>query len=183
LFTFLSQKIAISQIFSDYTYPMSRHIIALSLIFTVLVGLSPAYAQQPAPNFRLPALDDKVIDLADYRGKVVYVDFWATWCPPCRKSFPWMEAMHQRYQNMGFAIVAISLDQERELINEFLQSHPASFTIVQDSDGASAKAFKVRGMPSSYLIDQRGNLRLTHEGFSEGDKYVLEKQIKKLLAE
>lgn len=158
-----------------------------TLTFMILLSLGiPGFSaslSQQAPNFRLPTLDNQTIDLADYRGQVVYLDFWATWCAPCRRSFPWMESMHNKYNEVGLKIIAISLDQKPELIRDFLSAHKASFTVVQDKEGESTETYKVRGMPTSYLIDKKGDIRLTHQGFSEGDKYILDAQIKKLLAE
>ena len=156
-----------------------KTIFSLLLVFT----LGAAAAAEKAPDFKLPQMDGSSLTLSELRGNVVYVDFWATWCPPCRESFPWMESMQQRYQDLGLQVVAISLDQKRDLIENFLKSHKASFTILHDGDGGSAEAFKVKGMPSSYLVDRKGNIRLRHAGFNDGDKAELESQIKQLLAE
>jgi peroxiredoxin len=163
---------------------MNNRVIIKSLI-ALLLGclINVAWADQKAPDFQLPKLNGEKVRLSDFKGKVVYVDFWATWCPPCRKSFPWMESMHQRYSGMGLKIVAISLDQKRDLIESFLKTHKAGFTILQDKKGNVAEAFNVKGMPSSYLVDRKGNIRLKHAGFNEGDKAGLESQIKQLLAE
>ena len=160
-----------------------KSIVAFLMFFSLIFSLSAATAVEKAPDFQLPQINGDTVQLSDLRGSVVYVDFWATWCPPCRESFPWMESMHQRYQDLGLQIVAISLDQKRDLIENFLKSHKASFTILQDSEGGSAEAFKVKGMPSSYLVDRKGNIRLRHAGFNDDDKAELESQIKQLLTE
>ena len=163
---------------------MNNRIISQSFIAVLLFCLfNIAWATDKAPDFQLPKLNGEKVHLSDFRGQVVYVDFWATWCPPCRKSFPWMESMHQRYQDLGLKIVAISLDQKSDLIKSFLKAHKADFTILHDKEGNVAEAFKVKGMPSSYLVDRKGNIRLKHAGFNEGDKAGLEAQIKQLLAE
>ena len=163
---------------------MSNRIIIQSFIVVLLYGLiNFAWAADKAPDFQLPKLNGEKVQLSDFRGQVVYVDFWATWCPPCRESFPWMESMHQRYQNLGLKIVAISLDQKTDLIKSFLKEHKAGFTILQDKEGNVAESFNVKGMPSSYLVDRKGNIRLKHAGFNDGDKAPLESQIKQLLAE
>ena len=163
---------------------MNNRVIIKSFITVFMFCLlNIASANEKAPDFQLPKLDGEKIQLSDLRGQVVYVDFWATWCPPCRESFPWMESMHQHYQDLGLQIVAISLDQKSDLIASFLKSHHASFTILQDKEGSVAESFNVKGMPSSYLVDRKGNIRLKHAGFNDGDKADLESHIKQLLAE
>ncbi|WP_455211160.1 TlpA family protein disulfide reductase [Kaarinaea lacus] len=154
--------------------------IATFLLFCFLNTVSAA---EKAPDFKLPQINGGSVQLSDLKGSVVYVDFWATWCPPCRESFPWMESMHQRYQDLGLEIVAISLDQKSDLIENFLKSHKASFTILHDGEGGTAEAFKVKGMPSSYLVDRKGNIRVRHAGFNDDDKSELESKIKQLLTE
>lgn len=142
-----------------------------------------AEAAKKAPDFNLKDLDGKTLNLANFKGEVVYLDFWATWCPPCRKSFPWMEQMHNRYKDLGLKIVAVSLDGKRSVIDKFLKANPVSFIILQDPKGQVADAYKLKGMPSSYLIDRNGNIRISHTGFRESDKTKLESSFKELLAE
>jgi cytochrome c biogenesis protein CcmG, thiol:disulfide interchange protein DsbE len=136
----------------------------------------------PAIDFTLPT-DTGSIRLADLRGKVVYVDFWASWCVPCRASFPWMNDMKAKYGDKGLVIVAINLDKERDLAKKFLAKLPAQFTIAYDPDWGVAGQYKVSGVPSSYLIDRSGKMRSTHLGFSEKDEPRQEDTIKKLLNE
>lgn len=119
--------------------------------------------------------------LQQLQGKVIYVDFWASWCGPCRKSFPWMNEMQQRYGKDGLQIVAINLDQDPQLAKQFLADLPANFTVAYDAAGISAKEFKVQGMPSSYLFDRSGKLHSSHIGFKEKDAGAIEAQIKSLL--
>jgi cytochrome c biogenesis protein CcmG/thiol:disulfide interchange protein DsbE len=150
---------------------------ALFLTFTL-----PGFAAEPAPDFSLPTFpDDAKVNLADYKGRVVYLDFWATWCPPCRKSFPWMDEMNARYKDKGLTIIAVSVDKKRELIEKFIKKMGPSFTIASDPSGDIAKAYKLRGMPSSYLIDRNGQLVKTHMGFRTKDKAKLETAIQALL--
>lgn len=158
-----------------------KQFLQLALISLVLIA-TPVFAAQPAPNLTLKTLDNADLKISDLKGEVVYVDFWATWCPPCRQSFPWMEEMHQRYSDLGFKIVAISLDNKRDVVDQFLKTMTTSFTIAHDPGGESANAFQVKGMPSSYLIDRKGNIHLTHMGFNDRDKAKLESEIKDLIA-
>jgi thiol-disulfide isomerase/thioredoxin len=152
--------------------------IALLLLFPVAILASEL---TPAPNFKLSSFKSDV-SLSAYRGKVVYVDFWASWCEPCRKSFPWMSEIQERYGN-NLKVIAINLDQERAPAMEFLKKLQPKFTIVFDPSAKVAEAYKVKGMPSSYLIDQRGRIITAHIGFRPADKQALEADIQKLISQ
>ena len=112
------------------------------------------------------------------KGKVVYVDFWASWCGPCRQSFPWMADLQRRYGPQGFEVVAINVDKKRADAERFLASTPAAFTVVYDPAGATPSAWDVRAMPSSYLIDRQGRVVHVDQGFREMDKPVLEARVR-----
>ena len=131
--------------------------------------LSPAHA---ADDFSLEA----------YRGQVVWLDFWASWCTPCRRSFPWMNEIAERYADQGLIIVGVNVDRERNLADEFLRETPASFSIVYDPEGELAKQFEVLGMPSSYLVDQDGNVISSHIGFKRDQRENYEAAIREALA-
>ncbi|MCF6210869.1 MAG: TlpA family protein disulfide reductase [Gammaproteobacteria bacterium] len=139
-------------------------------------------AQQVAPDFTLPTLPDNgEINLSAFKGRVVYLDFWATWCPPCRKSFPWMDEMQAQYGDDGLTIVAISIDRNRQLAERFTQQMKPGFIIAHDAKGSVAKSYKVSAMPTSYLIDREGNIVSTHLGFRKSDEAKLERRIEDLL--
>ena len=135
---------------------------------------------EPAPQFTLPT-DTGRIMLSDLQGKVVYLDFWASWCVPCKKSFPWFNEMQERYKKQGLVIVAVNMDQERADVEKFLAKYPADFVIAYDPHGEVATRYNVVGMPSSYLISRTGDLSLTHLGFREKDKDSLQTAIEELL--
>jgi len=152
------------------------------LVICHFLFVATAYAEESAPDFNLPTFPDGAnISLQDFKGRVVYLDFWATWCPPCLKSFPWMDEMHSRYKDEGLTIIAVSVDKKRELIEQFIHKTEPTFTIAHDPTGKIAKAYKLRGMPSSYLIDRNGQLVKTHMGFRNKDKAKLEAAIQALL--
>lgn len=121
------------------------------------------------------------LDLAAYRGKVVYLDFWASWCGPCRQSFPWMNRMHHQYGKDGLVVLAVNMDQVRGDADGFLKKFPADFAIHFDPAGQLAQSFKVRGMPTSVLLDRDGKTLLVHEGFRSKDPPELEASIRKAL--
>lgn len=120
--------------------------------------------------------------LQPVHGKVIWVDFWASWCVPCRRSFPWMNTMHRKYGAEGLEIIAVNLDKERTLADGFLAEVPAEFALRFDPAGNLAKEFKVQAMPSSYLLDADGNVLATHLGFKTADAPDYERAIQQALA-
>src|SRR5258708_11865837 len=178
-------RIADSARFGHNANVMKINII-LALAVTGLGGWTAGAlaleAGQPAPNFALPGPQGRVVALDALHGQVVYVDFWASWCGPCRRSFPWMNDMQRKYGGKGFAIVAINVDKKRADADKFLAQFPAGFPVVFDEAGASPAAFGVKGMPSSYLIDARGNVVLVERGFFDQHRAELEDRVKLLLA-
>jgi cytochrome c biogenesis protein CcmG, thiol:disulfide interchange protein DsbE len=135
----------------------------------------------PAPAFALPAADGHVVSLAGLRGRVVYLDFWASWCGPCRRSFPWMNELQERFGDRGLAIVAINVDKLRPDAERFLREYPATFTVVFDPAGSTPTAYAVPGMPTSFLIDARGSVVRVEQGFLDDRRAALEARIEALL--
>ena len=123
------------------------------------------------------------LDLGAYRGKVVYVDFWASWCGPCKQSFPWLDGLVREYASQNFVVIGVNVDKDRDRAEQFLNETPAEFSIVYDPKGELATAYKVAGMPSGILIDRSGHVRFQHAGFAEKQKGLYEEQLQTLLAE
>lgn len=118
-----------------------------------------------APSFALPTRSGLTVAFDSLQAKVVLVDFWASWCVPCRKSFPWMNELQERYGAKGLAIVAINLDKDRGSAEKFLAANPATFTIAFDPAGKIAEAYLVAAMPSTYLLAPNGAIIVSHRGF------------------
>lgn len=151
-----------------------------------LLGLSmaPASALQPgdvAPALSLPTADGRTLDLASLRGRVVYVDFWASWCTPCKRSFPWMNELAARFGGQGLEIVAVNVDKRREDAQKFLAVVPARFAVAFDDSGRTPAAWQVTAMPSSYLVDAAGRVLVVERGFRESRKAELEAHIRAAL--
>lgn len=158
-----------------------KHFISTALFVLLLISHNSFAAANQAPDIDLPGINGSV-KLAELKGKVVYLDFWASWCEPCKKSFPWLHDIKQRYAEKGFEVVAVNLDKDRKLADEFLKVMDVNFLVAFDESGESASKYKLKGMPSSYLIGRDGKLYASHIGFIEKDKKKLEQAIKELLA-
>ena len=149
--------------------PMTRILLPLIILLGLLSTL-PSVAPAAAS-----------LDLSQYRGKVVYVDFWASWCLPCKKSFPWMEQMQRKYGRRGLQIIAVNLDEEQADADRFLRSYPASFTIVRDPEGVLAERYGIEGMPTALLFAPDGRQAGRHIGFRDSRKAEYEAAIVDLL--
>lgn len=160
---------------------LRRRVIALCLTTFAAFGAWAIDAGAPAPEVNLPGLKD-TISLAGLKGKVVYVDFWASWCGPCKQSFPFMNELQSKYRGQGFEIVAINLDAKRDDADKFLAEVPAQFNVAFDPKGDSAKRFDVKGMPSSYLIGRDGKVVVVHRGFKEEERKDIEARIAQALS-
>jgi thiol-disulfide isomerase/thioredoxin len=155
-------------------------VAAVALLAGALVSASGA---QPAPSVLLHRADGTTVRLEDFKGKVVLVDFWASWCVPCRASFPALDALYQRERNRGLEVLAINVDEQRKSADAFLAGRPHVMPVVFDPKGESAQAFNVRGMPSSVLIDRTSHIRFTHMGYSTTVFDSYQREIDQLLAE
>lgn len=166
-------------------------VLGIALVLTAVTG--SAYADEqftaadakvaPLADQSLLTLDGTPVSLNDLRGQVVLLDFWASWCGPCRESFPWMNSVQQRYGDDGLVIVGVNLDQDPAAARSFLQDVPAEFTILLDSQAQWPEAYGLFGMPSSYLIDRQGRIRAAHIGFHSNKVANYEATIAQLLTE
>ncbi len=149
----------------------------------LVLGCTAAHAVEPgqgAPGFELPATQG-MARLADYKGKTVYLDFWASWCGPCKQSFPWMNEMHARYKGSGLRVLGINVDGKASDAKLFLERNPASFDLAFDASGAMPRSYGVKAMPTSVLIGPTGTVLAVHRGFSNEDRAGLERTIRQAL--
>lgn len=155
-----------------------------ALLSCMICAVEVARAVEPgdaAPELSLVSLDGKPVSLAALRGKVVLVDFWASWCAPCKDEMPFLEAMYRRLRSRGLVIVGVSVDSERENAQEFIAKMKVSFPIVHDGKHSVADRFKPPRMPTSYVLDREGKIRHVHEGYRKTDARKIEQQIEALL--
>jgi thiol-disulfide isomerase/thioredoxin len=147
-----------------------------------VLPLALTWLASGAANAADPVTPDWAV-LKGLSGKVVLVDFWASWCAPCLRSFPWMNELQQRHGGQGLVIVAVNLDQERALADAFLKKSPAQFRVEYDAPGDIARQFGVEAMPTSFLVDRKGQVRIRHAGFRDAQRADRERQIEQLLKE
>jgi len=161
----------------------------LCLLFSMLLAVPLAAAElkplpmRPAPVLKLPGLDGVDMDLSQLRGKVVLVNFWAVWCPPCRKEMPSMARLMTRLADKPFSILGVNEAESPEEIRAFLKQVPVNFSILLDSEGEHLKPWQVFAFPTSYVIDKQGRLRSGLFGSIEWDSPEAIAQLEKLLAE
>ena len=136
-----------------------------------------------APDVTVQRIDGTPVHIADFKGKVVLVDFWASWCTPCKTSFPALDALYRELKPRGFDVLAINLDERRRDADTFLAAHPHVMPVAFDPRGEAPLAFKVHGMPTSVLIDRSGDIRYTHEGYSARIVDQYRREIRMLLEE
>jgi thiol-disulfide isomerase/thioredoxin len=158
--------------------------LGAGIAFALVACLDPARAVEvgeTAPDFTLPTLGVMgPIKLSSLRGKIVLVDFWASWCAPCREAMPQYEKLYYQARRDDFEIVAVNLDEERDDAVKFIAVHPVTFPIALDPQGTAPQTFGIVGMPSSYLLDRDGVVRLRYQGFKAKDLKALREQIHKL---
>jgi len=147
----------------------------------------PAFAASssgPAPAFQLSGRGGKAIDLSQYRGQVVMINFWATWCGPCRQEMPLLEDIYKKYKPMGFTMLGVNVEPDSKAAEAWLaKQKPVSFPIAFDTESKVSKMYKVAGMPSTVFVDRKGNIRIMHKGYKPGDENIYLTQIRSMLKE
>jgi peroxiredoxin len=160
---------------------------AFSVLVVGTLVASLAWAAQtlsgPAPSFSLPSRDGATVSLADQKGKVVMVNFWATWCVPCRQEMPHLQALYERYENLGFELLAVNVEDNPEGARKWLAETPVTFPVLFDAKNTVSKLYKVTAMPSTVLIGRDGNMRFIHHGYKPGYEGEYQTQVRALLRE
>lgn len=151
------------------------------LVFYSLFGFRTACSNEYAPYFNMPDLKGKMVSLENFKGKVVLLHFWATWCRSCREDLPEIEALYRKYRSDGFEIVSVCVDKSEDRFKRYIQNIPVSFTLIIDKNGDIADAYRFSGLPAWFLIDREGAIKNKHIGFDKTSLAVYEKEITDLL--
>ena len=155
--------------------------------YAALVVASVAYAADagapPAPAFTLTSLTGQPAALSQYKGQVVMVNFWATWCGPCQQEMPLLDQMYKKYKPAGFTLIGVNVDKEAPPVKDLMARKPVSFPILLDPANQVSKAYHVDEMPSSVLIDRKGEIRYVHRGYKPGDENDYQDRIRQLIRE
>lgn len=159
---------------------VSPLLIAFLVALSVSVDANAFEPGEQATDFTLPGKTG-VLKLSDMKGSVIYLDFWASWCGPCRQSFPWMNRIQAKFKDKGFRVLAVNLDAKTDQAMKFLSQVPADFTVAFDSKGQTSRVYGVKGMPTSVLIDRSGKVLWQHAGFNSADTQELEQKIQAAL--
>ena len=166
---------------------MPARLLLLLACLPLWAHASPVAVGQAAPAIELPVLsadaEPSTASLSGLHGKVVYLDFWASWCGPCRKSFPELDQIRQELGPRGFEVFAVNVDEFEVDALKFLAQVPVSYLVVRDGAGSAPQTYGILGMPTGYLIDREGVVRLIHQGFRAKDGERLRVEISKLLGE
>lgn len=171
------QKLKITEIFKKIIN--SQTALVMLCVFSLL---GSAQAMSLSKNKLSSSQTTLEQTLTEHKGQVIYLDFWASWCGPCRKSFPWMNQMQQKYRKQGLVIISVNLDANKALAQKFLSKNTANFPVIYDPDGDIAQHFEIKGMPSSLLIDRQGKIKQAHSGFFTNKIKLYETQLTALLA-
>jgi peroxiredoxin len=153
--------------------------LAATLAVSSLVGASTSMA----PSFTLPSSSGEVVTLDELKGQVVMINFWASWCGPCRQEMPLLEQMHKRYSALGFTLLGVNVESDTKDAEKWLQQVPVTFPVLFDKQNQVSKLYDVNAMPSTVFIDRKGNVRYLHRGYKNGDESEYLNQIRALLKE
>jgi peroxiredoxin len=155
----------------------------LLLVIALLPLARAATVQGKAPDFTLKSNSGKNLRLSDFRGQVVLLNFWASWCGPCRQEMPALEKLHKRYGSYGFTVLGVNVEEDSNQARRMLREIPVSFPILFDSRNQVSKQYHVSAMPTTVMVDRDGNMRHLHKGYKPGDEAGYKKWIKKLIRE
>ncbi|MEP7245104.1 MAG: TlpA disulfide reductase family protein [Gammaproteobacteria bacterium] len=157
----------------------ARTVVALLVALPALAMKSSA----PAPDFSLEARGGKTINLSQFKGQVVMINFWATWCGPCRQEMPLLESIYKQYNKAGFTLLGVNVEPDSKPAEDWLKQTPVSFPVLFDKQSKVSKLYEVSGMPSTVIVDRKGKVRVIHHGYKPGDENEYMTSIRALLRE
>jgi len=158
--------------------------MTLAAIIAVGAGLAVAGdVSAPATDFSLSSLAGQPVSLSQFKGNVVLVNFWATWCGPCQQEMPLLDQMYKKYKPAGLTLLGVNVDKEAPAVKELLARKPVSFPVLLDPENSVSRSYHVADMPSSVIIDRKGVVRYVHRGYRPGDENEYQDRIRQLIRE
>jgi peroxiredoxin len=155
----------------------------IAAVALALPALAADPTGAPAPQFTLGARSGQNVSLAQYKGQVVMLNFWASWCGPCRQEMPLLESIYKKYNRLGFTLIGVNVEPDSNAANDWLKQTPVSFPILYDKESRVSKMYDVAGMPSTVIIDRAGKVRVLHRGYKPGDENEYLDSIRTLVRE
>jgi thiol-disulfide isomerase/thioredoxin len=159
---------------------MGSLVIAAALLAVPAIA---ADATGPAAEFELQSRAGEAVALSRFKGQVVLINFWATWCGPCRKEMPLLEQIQKKYAPLGFTMLGVNVEEDTRLMEAFLKDVPVTFPILLDPANGVSKLYNVSAMPSTVIVDRKGNVRFIHQGYKTGDESKYQDLIRQLIRE
>ncbi len=152
-------------------------------LLIALFGFAAMAQAEKAPDFTLKSDTGDNVRLEEQRGKVVMINFWASWCAPCRKEMPLLEELHDRYEQAGFTLFGVNVEQNPDAAQKFLDDVGVTFPILYDPESTASRAYQVSAMPTTVMVDRDGEVRYVNRGYKEGDEAKYRDQIRELIRE
>jgi peroxiredoxin len=162
---------------------MQNRIAGMVAALVVALPAVAAAPSGPAPSFSLSSKAGSQVNLTQFKGQVVMINFWASWCGPCRQEMPLLEDIYRKYNKLGFTLLGVNVEPDSKAADDWLKQTPVSFPILYDKDSKVSQMYDVSGMPSTVIIDRKGNLRMLHHGYKPGDEQEYLNSIRTLIRE
>jgi peroxiredoxin len=153
------------------------------MVLSTPFAATAAEPGKPAPDFTLKSLGGKNLKLSEMAGSVVLINFWASWCGPCREEMPLLNSLHNKYEPLGFTVLGVNVEQDVKGAKGFLENFPVDFPVLLDSDNRVSEQYKVIAMPTTVVVDRDGNMRFLHQGYKSGDEAKYRQMVKELVRE
>lgn len=154
-----------------------------AVILMTVSSVTAGIKETAAPDFTLKSVGGENLKLSEYRGEVVLINFWASWCGPCRQEMPVLSELHDKYKGLGFTVLGVNVEEDSSKARKLLQEMSVSFPVLLDNESVVSKQYDVIAMPSTVLVDRNGNMRYLHKGYKPGLEDVYMQQVRELIRE
>ncbi len=157
--------------------------IAIVMLFAVPYTAQGVSSTEAAPDFTLKSLNGENLRLEEYRGQVVLINFWASWCGPCRQEMPVLDRIHQRYEETGFSVLGVNVEEDSVAARKVAEKSEVTFPVLLDNEQLVSRLYDLKAMPSTVVVDRDGNVRYVHKGYKPGDESKYVEVVKALIRE